>query len=1092
MIFLLGGLGLGESRADTLSIYFPPALNVSPAPSFVTSTDQSLEGFTVRAGAFSVSASQLLSNLSGQTTADDIRNTVHASFTQYDSFSMSNGFASDPAQAVVSLETATGALNNANFKGRDVFLLFYNNSDVSAATEMGIFRMAFREDNSNLGIGIFSTGAQFTGERAVDFYFADGDGNIPTESYLNLLIGQYDATANAFRLGALAGGIGQITSPLAKTNTTGSVLTYQIQANNGPDRYFATTNTAGVDLTETNLPTGFSMSTNTGVITVATNAVAGTNTIRLVASNSLTAVVATNTLTWVLQAAPVISSSLTATATRGSAFSYQITAENFPTSYNATGLPTGLSINTTTGLISGTPTAAAGTFTVTLSAANATGTGTANLTLTLNAIPQISSTNNAIATRNSAFSYQITADSSPTSYDATGLPVGLSVNTSTGLISGTPTAAAGTFTVTLSAANATGTGTLSLTLEVTEPLLGAPVISSALTATATRGSAFSYQITASSSPTSYNATGLPAGLSINASTGLISGNPTAAAGTFIVTLSAANGTGAGTANLTLTLNASPQITSALTATATRGSAFSYQITADSSPTSYNATGLPTGLSVNTTNGLISGTPTVAAGTFTVTLSAANATGTGTANLTVNLSATPRITSANTQTATRGVSFSFPVTADSSPSSFAASSLPAGLTINATSGLITGIPTASAGVFTNSLSASNATGTGPATNFILTLLDPTIAVPNGDLTGGQLVVTAGTARTSTVTKTANFTNLTGTVEPATTGVSFDGTSLIIATNAQPLAKRTTNVTLTLTATRVGTPVSASTTVPLRIVAPVPTALVGTNEFEVDVGQLFSTSIVTDVGALARMSFSNLPSGLTSFANGTVSGTNTSTNLPFEFVVPVRADSSIDYEGGGVFTSSVTMRLRNTNAPYFAPATNRYLLALGRSIPAVNLQAFNFPFRYTASNLPAGLQLVGANISGTPTAAGRFEVPVVAYNAFRPGSTNPADWQTGSGTLIFHVADARPPTSVAPTSPGALSQGAAIALTDNRYLLDAASSGVNVAAYGLPPGISLDATTGKIYGTPTSRGTYTATVFIQNGRGWIKKTVTLTVQ
>ena len=124
IIFLLGGLGLGESRADTLSIYFPPALNVSPAPSFVTSTDQSLEGFTVRAGAFSVSASQLLSNLSGQTTAADIRNTIHASFTQYDSFSMSNGFASDPAQAVVSLETATGALNNANFKGRDVYLLF--------------------------------------------------------------------------------------------------------------------------------------------------------------------------------------------------------------------------------------------------------------------------------------------------------------------------------------------------------------------------------------------------------------------------------------------------------------------------------------------------------------------------------------------------------------------------------------------------------------------------------------------------------------------------------------------------------------------------------------------------------------------------------------------------------------------------------------------------------------------------------------------------------------------------------------------------------------------------------------------------------
>ena len=72
-----------------------------------------------------------------------------------------------------------------------------------------------------------------------------------------------------------------------------------------------------------------------------------------------------------------------------------------------------------------------------------------------------------------------------------------------------------------------------------------------------------------------------------------------AAGTFNVTLSASNSTGTGTAILTLTLNAAPQISSALTATATRGSAFSYQINADSSPTSYNATGLPGGLSINT-------------------------------------------------------------------------------------------------------------------------------------------------------------------------------------------------------------------------------------------------------------------------------------------------------------------------------------------------------------------------------------------------------------------------------------------------------------------------------------------------------------
>ena len=58
------------------------------------------------------------------------------------------------------------------------------------------------------------------------------------------------------------------------------------------------------------------------------------------------------------QAPPAITSPLTASGTVGVAFSYQITASNNPTSFNATGLPAGLSVNTTTGLISGTPTAA--------------------------------------------------------------------------------------------------------------------------------------------------------------------------------------------------------------------------------------------------------------------------------------------------------------------------------------------------------------------------------------------------------------------------------------------------------------------------------------------------------------------------------------------------------------------------------------------------------------------------------------------------------------------------------------------------------------------------------------------------------------
>lgn len=154
----------------------------------------------------------------------------------------------------------------------------------------------------------------------------------------------------------------------------------------------------------------------------------------------------------------------------------------------------------------------------------------------------------------------------------------------------------------------------------------APVVTSPLTASGTAGMAFSYTITASNSPTSFAATGLPAGLSLNTATGVISGTPTLA-GTSSVTLTASNAGGtspAGTLGLTITAGA-PVITSSLSASGTIGAAFTYTITATNSPTSYSATGLPAGLGLNVTTGAITGTPT-AVGSFSVGLTATNAGG----------------------------------------------------------------------------------------------------------------------------------------------------------------------------------------------------------------------------------------------------------------------------------------------------------------------------------------------------------------------------------------------------------------------------------------------------------------------------------
>ncbi len=247
---------------------------------------------------------------------------------------------------------------------------------------------------------------------------------------------------------------------------------------------------------------------------------------------------------------PVITSSSSANGTMGVNFSYAISALNSPASFSAQGLPAGLKVNKKTGIISGKPTRA-GVFTVNLSAENNFGDGTLTLTLTVAPPPPrvaISSIS-PIAKIDQFFSYQIVASNSPTSFNADGLPTGLDVNTSNGLISGTPTAA-GHFNVTILASNDSGTGTAVLKLKVNPP---PPVISLGddLTVAPVR-SPFSYQIMASNSPTIYGAKGLPTGLKINMKTGLISGKPTKA-GVFSVQLTAKNASGSGSAFLTLTV-----------------------------------------------------------------------------------------------------------------------------------------------------------------------------------------------------------------------------------------------------------------------------------------------------------------------------------------------------------------------------------------------------------------------------------------------------------------------------------------------------------------------------------------------------------
>jgi hypothetical protein len=171
------------------------------------------------------------------------------------------------------------------------------------------------------------------------------------------------------------------------------------------------------------------------------------------------------------------------------------------------------------------------------------------------------------------------------------------------------------------------------------------------TQTGTVGTAETVQVQASDSATgktfTYSATDLPLGLSISSSTGAITGTPTMA-GSYTTTVTVNDGSGASSVNFDWTIGATGTgtgdtvtVTNPGAQAGTVGTAASLQIQASDSATgqtlTYSATGLPAGLSISSTTGLISGTPTTAASS-SVTVTATDGTGAkGTAAFTWTIS-----------------------------------------------------------------------------------------------------------------------------------------------------------------------------------------------------------------------------------------------------------------------------------------------------------------------------------------------------------------------------------------------------------------------------------------------------------------------
>jgi len=775
------------------------------------------------------------------------------------------------------------------------------------------------------------------------------------------------------------------------------------------------------------------------------------------------------------------------TGTVGTPFSQTFTQSGgaAPITWSKSGaLPAGLTFNTVSGVLSGTPTQG-GTFPITVTATDASGCTATGPTYTLIIICNSITVTNPVVntgTVNVAFSQtftQVGGVGATTFSLASGtLPAGLTLNPSTGVLSGTPTQK-GTFPIVVRATDSNGCANNGPTYNLT---IGCQVITvtNPATNTGTVNVAFSQTFSAGNAiaPVTFslNSGTLPAGLTLSAG-GVLSGTPTQT-GSFPITVKATDANGCFGISATYTLTIGCQVitvTNPATNTGTVNVAFSQTFTAANviAPVTFslNSGTLPTGVTLSSA-GVLSGTPTQT-GSFPITVKATDANGCFGVGATYTLTIGCQVITVNnpaTTTGTVNIAFSQNFTATNAIGAVTfttASTLPAGITL-ATNGTLSGTPTQS-GTFPIVVTATDANGcTGTGTTYTLVIGCQTITVTNPATTTGT--VNVAFSQTFTASNTIGAVTFT-TASTLPAGLSLSTGGVLSGTPTQ-----TGSFPIVVTATDANGCSGSGATYTLVIgcqTITVTNPATNTGTVNAAFSQTFTAS--NTIGAVTFTTASTQPAGLALSTGGVLSGTPTQ-NGSFPIVVTA-TDANGCTGSGATYTLTIGCQVITVTNP--ATTTGTVNTAFSQTFTAGNTVGA-VTFTLNSGTLPTGLSLsTGGVLSGTPTQSGSFPITVKATDAngcFGVGATytlvigcqtitvtNPVN---NTGTINVPFSE----TFTAGNTIGAVT-----------FTLNSGT---------LPTGLSLS-TGGILSGTPTQPGSFPITVKATDANGCFGVSATYTI-